>query len=135
MRSVISFAAIVLTALLLSSCSGKASPIIPSEEIQDEFQITVSENYTVSDSLNHPYRGVFGVWKVIVDPVNLTAELIPSRNAHAIGDIFDADLLQFLTVSPCSNCLRITSINFSEEMALLMDIGIQHPFDNTGHMT
>ncbi|MBU1023069.1 hypothetical protein KKB99_02175 [bacterium] len=56
-------------------------------------QILISDS-SISPQTN-PYRGVFGAWQVQIDWETLTAELIPARNAKTIGDIFDADLLQF----------------------------------------
>jgi hypothetical protein len=118
----------MLLLFLLTSCSKSSTPLTPD---QMEPNGTDENPVVVADSQIpvNPHRGVFGAWEVNVDVENLTAEIIPARNAHAIGDIYDADLLQFLTVSPCANCIRITRIAI-EDWYLEMDVGIKHPFDN-----
>ena len=114
---------------LLTSCSKSSNPLAP-----DQLQQNGSDSnpIVVADSQMpvNQYRGVFGAWKVAIDTEKLTAEIVPARNAGAIGDVFDADLLQFLTVTPCSNCLRITNISVDEQWFLNIDIGIIHPFDD-----
>lgn len=84
------------------------------------------------------YTGVLGVWQIKVNKDNLDFEVIPSRNASKIGDIFDADLSQFLTVNPCANCLRISSVKlnlvnprFNFMYANLeITFHMKHPFKN-----
>ncbi len=119
----------MLLLFLLTSCSKSSNPLTPDQmgdNSSDVNPIVVAD----SQMQVNPYRGVFGAWEVNLDVENLTAEIIPSRNARAIGDIFDADLLQFLTVSPCANCMRISRIAFNDMWLLELDVGIKHPFDN-----
>ena len=111
---------------VLVSCSGSNNPTIP-QTSPDGFhppdQIApVSGNYAQCSN-----RGVFGAWEIHIDKTNLTAEVIPARKAVSIGHIFDADLLQFLTVSPCANCMWVTSFRFSDRY-LLLDVKLRHPF-------
>jgi hypothetical protein len=116
---------LILLILLITilSCS-RGNPTTPTD-------IPGTKNQTgISQSQVNPYRGVFGAWKVILHKDSLQAEIIPARNAQAIGNIFDADLSQFLTVSPCSNCMRITEIRLEGIMEIRMDIQIRHPFAN-----
>ena len=114
---------------LLTSCSKNSNPTAPDQPQQNGSD---ANPLVVADSQLpvNPYRGVFGAWKVEIDPEKLTAEIVPARNANAIGDIFDADLLQFLTVSPCANCLRITNVYIGQDYCLNIDVGIKHPFND-----
>jgi len=73
--------------------------------------------------------GAFGIWKIRVDPETLSAEIIPARNASAIGNIFDADLSQFLTVSPCANCLVVGGFTIVRDI-FTIDFKLKHPFGN-----
>jgi len=128
MKSLNLLITLMLLLFLLTSCSKSSNPLTPGQmELNgsDENPVVVAD----SQMPVNPYRGVFGAWEVNVDVENLTAEIIPARNAQVIGDIYDADLLQFLTVSPCANCIRITKIAI-EDWYLEMDVGIKHPFDN-----
>jgi hypothetical protein len=123
------FTILVLTAV--SACSNGANPVTPGSQDKNINleQPLVSESNYLNDGAN-PYRGVFGAWKVIIDPDTLTAEIEPARNAQAVGLIVDADLSQFLTVSPCSNCMRITAIRYDADKGLILSIGLKHPFAN-----
>lgn len=116
---------------ILAACSTNSNPVAPSsvdDNLKPE-QPMVSESNYLNDGVN-PYRGVFGAWKVTIDPDTLTAEIEPARNAQAVGLIVDADLSQFLTVSPCSNCLRITGIQYYYTQGLVLSVGLKHPFAN-----
>jgi hypothetical protein len=65
----------------------------------------------------------------------MTADLTPARNsitreAMAIGDIYDSDLSQFLMVSPCENCLEIGGIFVDKYNSLNVKFRMRHPFTN-----
>jgi len=76
------------------------------------------------------YPGVFGAWKIHLDKNNLAVEIIPSRNSQKIGDIFDSDLSQFLTVSPCADCLAITKVWIDSQYDVKINFRMKHPFSN-----
>jgi hypothetical protein len=122
------FLVLAFFALILGSCSKGSSPVTP-EGASDHWQV---RNIPVAESNNpsgeNPYRGVLGAWKVHIDVETMTAELVPARNAKAIGNIFDADLSQFLTVSPCSNCMAITGLDVLWDDNLKLDFQMKHPF-------
>jgi hypothetical protein len=122
--------------LLIVSCSGSGNPVLPvkSDDPDGISAIDVSKSTIKVDD-----RGVFGAWKIKIDAQNLTAEIIPSRNAQAIGNIFDSDLSQFLLHSPCSNCLRISKIFFDNNWdeypyyfknRIYITFQMRHPFGN-----
>jgi hypothetical protein len=121
---------IAFTAVLVS-CSNPANPLMPGSDDSTNQVITqplVAKGSEISAISAD--RGVFGAWKVRVDKSTLSAEIIPARSAQAIGNIFDSDLSQFLTVSPCSNCLVIPRIMIDGYGDLLMEVGMKHPFGN-----
>jgi hypothetical protein len=120
------FIVAVMILVLFVSCSKGVNPLTPDSIVSEP--PTVSE--TGTQFMDNPYRGVFGAWKVIIDPDTLTAEIEPARNAQAIGLIVDADLSQFLTISPCNNCLRITGVRYNHNQGLILEIGLRHPFLN-----
>ncbi|MFH1514039.1 MAG: hypothetical protein ABIG42_01125, partial [bacterium] len=121
---------ILLTCLTLVSCSSKGTAVITGDEEFKGNTPPVSETTKPPETNGNPYRNVFGAWKVRLEPETMSAELIPARNAVAIGDIFDADLSQFLTVFPCANCLRISSFNPTGISGMELGIQIKHPFGN-----
>ena len=104
----------MLVICLSFACSNSSNPAVV-DMPNDSDSVNNIFNGEISSQVELPVdtRGVFGAWQVLVDKSTMTTEIIPSRNARAIGDTFDADLSQFLTVSPCSNCLSISQINFT----------------------
>jgi hypothetical protein len=119
----------ILCAVLLvtASCSNSSNPVLPSSGTEIE---PVAVSNADSGLITNPYRGVFGAWMVRIDKDSLTAEIVPARNAQGIGLIVDADLQQFLTVSPCHDCIRITRITLAQDGNLHIDLAMKHPFAN-----
>jgi hypothetical protein len=71
-----------------------------------------------------------GVFRGVIDLDNLTAELIPSRNASKIGDVFDTDITQFLLYSPCWNCARVQHVESMPGNRISIGLAIKHPISN-----
>jgi hypothetical protein len=120
--------------LTLVSCSSGSTPTnsLDLNEPQSDISHFLPYAPIISHSVDGTttYQGAFGVWKISIDTRTLTAEIIPARNAMAIGNIFDADLSQFLTVSPCENCLMIGRVNLDDYGMLNVQFGMKHPFSN-----
>jgi len=131
-----SFLLLFISVLILSavSCSSGSNPTTPSNT--NEPQSSISHNLPYTPIINHSvdgvtaYQAVFGAWKINIDIKNLSAEIIPARKTSAIGDIFDADLSQFLTVSPCETCLMIGRVYIDGYGLLNIQFGMKHPFSN-----
>ena len=103
------------------ACSNGSNPSVPDDP-------AISESGIMSQKVDT--RGVFGAWDVVIDKSTMTAEMLPARNARAIGDIYDADLTQFLEVSPCSNCVTITNVSIDGNDNLNVTFRMRHPFAN-----
>lgn len=121
--------------LFISACSSSSSdPVLPESKTdaisQDDGAITgeASDVLFVSRSSDILAYKAFGVYQVTIDPVALTGEIIPARNASAIGATFDADLTQFLTVTPCPNCLQINGIQLTSDGHVNVGFAVKHPF-------
>lgn len=134
MRKCILFLTLILM-ISSTACSGDGNPVSPVQPSVTEnpsqeniTPATASDYYLTGDSRNVTAYKAFGIFQVIIDPINLTGEIIPARNAKAIGDTFDSDLTQFLTVSPCFNCLQISGINFLGNDQVQVGFAIKHPF-------
>lgn len=111
------------------ACSSGSTPVAPSNAIDsDSLSDLVSSGSAPETPVNT--RGVFGAWQIAIDTSTLTAEILPARNAQAIGNIFDADLTQFLEVSPCANCVEIGDIFFDGYNNLNVSMMMKHPFSN-----
>ena len=76
------------------------------------------------------WRGVMGAIQVIVDTDNLTAEVIPFRSADAIGDVFNANLTEYLIFKPCKECMRIGGLGLASDDTVSISLQVRHPFSN-----
>jgi hypothetical protein len=120
---------IILVMAIITGCSSNLNTIMPPEPDSTVAQEQISKSDLPND------RGIFGVWRVEINPDSLTADLTPARNSltrevMAIGDIYDSDLSQFLTVSPCENCLDINGIYVDGYDSLNVKFRMRHPFTN-----
>ncbi|MCD6216736.1 hypothetical protein J7L05_02610 [bacterium] len=119
----------------ISACSGHTdNPVTsPPDSIApaNEFVPQDSSDVLYSSASRETFAyKAFGIYHVRIDTVNLTAEIIPARNAQVIGDTFDADLTQFLILSPCYNCLKINGIAFLGDNQIQVGFSVKHPFPN-----
>jgi hypothetical protein len=129
---------VLILALVLPACSsGNGNPVAPpsgsntdSTAPMDEFVPQEASDVLYSASRETSAYKAFGIYHVMIDSATLTGEIIPARNAQAIGDTFDADLTQFLILSPCYNCLRINGIVFLGDNQIQVGFSVKHPFPN-----
>ena len=128
---------IVLFLLIaLCACSnGKGNPVVPFDnsnasisEASENFIPTTASDVLYTGSSREAAYKAFGIYQVVIDPKSLTAEIIPSRKSQAIGMTFDSDLTQFLTVSPCANCLQVSGISFIPPDQVQVGFAVKHPF-------
>jgi len=131
MKNVISTLVLLMLCMIAVSCSSNTSPTEPSVQNNGNAETNISTNISEMDipAASLP-RGAFGLWKVMVDIPNMTTEIIPARNARAIGNIFDADLSQFLNVAPCLNCMSIAGMYLDGYENLNLTVRMKHPFAN-----
>lgn len=133
MKTQIWYFLMILILLGSFSCSGNRNPITSGSDQFSGLDPKTNERdpgKDISTQTLNPYRNVFGTWKVHIDRETLIAEIEPSRNAHAIGHVFDSDLSQFLFVNPCSNCLSIRNITMDRWSDLHISFVMKHPFGN-----
>lgn len=116
---------LIVFCLSVFGCSNSSNPLTPGEP-DNPIEVSNSADASVLTDT----RNVLGAWTVNVSPDNLTAEVIPARSASTIGDIFDADLYQFLTVNPCTNCLNVTRVFLDGYGDLCLKVAMKHPFNN-----
>jgi len=131
MKNVISTLVLLMLCMITVSCSSNTNPTEPSVQNSGNAETNISTSISEMDIPAAPLpRGAFGLWKVMVDIPNMTTEIIPARNAQAIGNIFDADLSQFLNVAPCLNCMSIAGMYLDGYENLNLTVRMKHPFAN-----
>ena len=128
-RIIILFSLVVIITQIACS-SGKDNPIESPASLSELVNVEASDVLYSSASRDTFAYKAFGIYFVRIDPATLTGEILPSRNADTIGDTFDADLTQFLTLSPCYNCLQIDGISFINDGQVKVGFAIKHPFSD-----
>lgn len=121
--------------VVITGCSHSGNPITGEIKQSDTQTSLVNRdqvsNATVltsqSDRIS-TWQGVLGAYRVIINTETLEGEILPSRNSDAIGDVFDADLTQFLRVNPCHNCLQLGLMDIDGDNNVLVQFKIRHPF-------
>ncbi len=125
----------IIIGLIGNGCSkGVDSPLTP-ENINQSINspVTVLDNLPTSFSDFLPDGGstgvgALGVFDVNVDPVELTAGISSLRTGSAIGDSYIVDISNFLSITPCADCVKIDSISINSENNIVVRFAIRHPF-------
>lgn len=118
---------IIVMMLIFTGCSQTNIPILPDNSQSGNLPgvANIDENSYLRDELT------FGVWEVNVDLKTLESETFMVRSAGAIGQtIPDALLSTYLTVTPCSTCMRLDVIGYHPDTGQIdLNIGIRHPLN------
>jgi hypothetical protein len=123
--------ALFLLFLIAISCSGKTNPI-SSEKIRNlpgDTHPGPNSNYNPAkwSSATVPFWVLSGS----INTQRQSARLDPVRSPLAIGDMFDADITQFLLKNPCADCVKISGVGLdSSGTQLIMKLQVKHPFEN-----
>jgi hypothetical protein len=105
---------LLMLALFILSCREKSSDLIVTPSNQDA-GIQVS-------SFAPGAKLILGLYSVSIDPVSLTAEIVPMRISEG-----HLNALKFLENGPCSYCLSVTNILPNGPKEFLIDITVTHP--------
>ena len=120
---------IVFSAMITTAGCSKAdkndstSPSINSIGSSDE--IVIPPSYRTGQL---SYEGIIGLFNLRINTEEPYAELIPVRGSSALGDSYQVDITYFLSLSPCSDCVRIKSIEMESDRTITLHIAARHPF-------
>ena len=126
---------IVVAALVavFIGCSGSGeTPVsqnlqLNSDNISNYPMVGVSDWDSSGEALEG--MGAIGLFNLHIDPVITSVELTPLRES-ALTDVLEVvDITNFLTLTPCIDCVRIESIALDTDSNMILSIGIKHPFD------
>jgi hypothetical protein len=119
-RSVLILVFCVLFLIGCSSGGHNTSPIVP-DESQGPSGIT--EN-SASTGQNTHYLLMYGLIDIdATNPDDVKVEMVPEREGE-----FHLNILKFLEIAPCTNCLKIVGHNIPGPGLLNVDIEITHPY-------
>jgi hypothetical protein len=127
---------IILVILALCGCSsgsGNLNPTAPADNIRiDELSYgSLPVGVSTRDTSGNPIDGfgALGIFGVHIYKDSLTGELVPLRKAGSTDVLEVVDITNFLSLAPCSDCIKIFSIEMDSDNNLVLNIGIRHPFD------
>lgn len=122
------FASLLAFLLLAAGCSGGGNnPISPGQS--DDYNpdaipiIALSESGSSSNGL-----GILGPYEISVNPNEMTAELVLSREA-SLGESYLVNGLSYFTIAPCSDCLKISGIALTSDGNVEITFNLKHPFE------
>jgi len=117
---------------LMAGCSGNPSPLTPWDNPSPTAKSYSSLPVAVSDydSKGNPTAGlgILGVFNVHLDRDTLTGSLSSLRNAGSTDVLEVVDISNFLRMAPCTNCVKLMSVELDSDSHLVAKIGIKHPF-------
>jgi outer membrane protein assembly factor BamB len=107
----------VLMTILLSlvSCSGTNPTSSPTDN-----PLVPPANQSINPSAGHH---LFGMWQLVFDFDNETAEAIPLRTADGHFNV-----RKFLENGPCYNCLNLLNFHVEPDNTFFIDVRFNHPF-------
>jgi hypothetical protein len=70
-----------------------------------------------------------GLFTLYLDKSNANAELAPLRSSAITDTLEVVDITNFLQLSPCKDCVKISGVGLDSDNNLVVTIGIKHPFD------
>ena len=120
----------IITSVLLG-CAGSNALITPEKPQGAPIQVSqipvgvtdFSSNGTPSGGM-----GTLGLFSLNVDPLTQTAEMESLREGESTDVLEEVDLTNFLTIAPCTNCVKIKSVALDPDGNIVVSIGIKHPF-------
>ena len=116
--------------ILLSvlGCSGGKSPVLPSGTGQKTDSTPIDIFQESTDPSPYFSAGLLGIFSGHIDAANLTGELVPFRDMQNQDVLEVVDLTNFLHLAPCTNCVKVHSVQLDSDNHLVVNIGIRHPF-------
>jgi len=130
------FLLVFTSAIIISSCSHiePGTPSVPDNQQDLNYSGNIpNPPVYVSDydSSGNPLAGmgVLGIYSGYIDSTNLIGEVIPLRTNSLTDTLEVVDITNFLTLSPCTDCVKIKSISRNPDGYPVVTIGIRHPFD------
>ena len=118
-------------AMLFSiGCSGYSPVDTPSAENINNQNFDSSLLVSDRDADGNPIggTGLLGLFQAHIDLQTLTGDFVPIRSTASEDVLEVVDITNFLTLTPCSNCVDLKSASMNNDNNLVLEIGIKHPF-------
>ena len=123
---------VILAALVVIGCSGGRNPVTP---VSDQHSVStpgasdaipvIGLEITKDGSFNA--LGLMGAYELSINPQTTTAELT-SKRLSSLGESWIVSGMDYFTVAPCHDCLRIASVSMLADGNLALNFLLKHPF-------
>lgn len=124
-KSLTAIALIAMLAMIIG-CSGNKTPITPENPAESLDSVPIIGLSNTNGTFNA--TGLMGAYELTINPDNMTAELVAKRTS-AIGESYIVSGIDFFTVSPCSDCLKVKEFRLTSSGDLAVNFFIKHPFN------
>ena len=120
---------LILLAFIIAGCSGGGNnPLTPQgEQTVGSIDSLPIIGASIFEDGSFNALGMLGAYEMSINPQNNTAELVAKRTS-AIGESYVVSGIGFFTISPCSNCLKIKSVELDVNGNVIVNFLISHPF-------
>ena len=121
----ISLLIIIFALCIISGCSKSDSPVSTMSAPGDS---SMHPDGIVADySGLQDGMGLWGEYSLSINPLISTAEISSARQG-AIGESYIVNGKSFFTIAPCTNCLKIKSVELTSGNHVKVKFIIRHPF-------
>ncbi len=118
---------LVFAFMIITGCSSQFNPATPAEDIlSGQPLVGVSERFP--DGSPASGMGALGIFNLSVNADEISAELTPLRQSSLTDVLEVVDITNFMTITPCSDCVKLDLISIDIDGNLVVSIGIKHPF-------
>lgn len=115
--AILAFFAILALVLVGCAASDGSSPVIP---YPSDAPAIASDSARYG---RHSHRFLWGLYEISIDPVDLSADVVPMRIAEG-----HLNAVRFLEVTPCDRCITLTKVILQGPKRFDVDVQLRHPF-------
>ena len=116
---------VICISMAILGCSGGKNPVTPEKPESSLDNIPI---INLTDSGNESNGlGILGAYELTINPDEMTAELI-SKRIPTIGESCIVSGINFFTMTPCLDCLKIVDYILDSDGNLVIKFSVEHPF-------
>ena len=117
---------LLIVVFIAIGCSGGTNPVsLENSGITNQGQIPTNG----SEPESYFSSGLIGIFNGHIDTASLNGELTPFKNVSSQDVLEVVDITNFLSLAPCSDCVKLHSVELNADGNIVANIGVKHPFD------
>lgn len=116
---------LILLVLIQTGCSQSINPTSPSLDSSSNTNLPCTDISSADGIIEG--IGLMGAYSVTVDPVTLTADVVPVRYS-SVGESYIVNGLRFFTAFPCTECFAVVGVRANLDTIELV-FAMTHPMN------